>query len=175
MQDAVEGQKCSDLRAWKPVSIAPYSLLYEVSDDGLVRRAKTGRVLRAGLDGRKYPVVVLCACNRPTSYKVHRLVALAFIDSESKLDVNHKNGVKGDNRAENLEFVTKRENNAHARRSGLWQPNYGATPNAKVSREMVARIRDLATSRKPPEISRLTGVSYHIVYRIVRGLTWSTV
>lgn len=51
---------------------------------------------------------------------VHRIVALAFLRKENGKDfVNHKNGIKTDNRVENLEWVTKSENTLHSYRNGL--------------------------------------------------------
>lgn len=51
---------------------------------------------------------------------VHRLVASAFIDNPDNLsDVNHKNGLKGDNHVDNLEWMSRKDNLLHAMRTGL--------------------------------------------------------
>jgi hypothetical protein len=70
--------------------------------------------------------------NRDKKFSVHRLVALTFIpndDPKKKVNVNHKNGIKHDNRVENLEWTTQKDNVLHAVNNGLISnripnPNY---------------------------------------------------
>ena len=89
---------------------------YEVSNLGRVRNARTGLVLRPRKVSRGYRKVSLCYKGQRKECYIHNLVATAFVEGwREGLQVNHKNGVKTDNRAENLEWVTSSQNNQHAR------------------------------------------------------------
>lgn len=122
---------------WK--DIVGYEGFYEVSDMGNVRKKKCSTVLKLSI-GTKYMLVGLYVNQRLRTPMVHRLVATAFIDNiENKEQVNHINGIKTDNRACNLEWVTRQENIEHAVRTGLLVDVRGEKHhNSKIS-EAAAR------------------------------------
>lgn len=92
--------------AWKPIEGFPP---YEVSNLGRVRGYRC--VLRPCTDHSGYKGVILYNGSSKSFRSVHRLVASAFCDGWfDGAEVNHVNGDKSDNRAENLEWVTREEN-----------------------------------------------------------------
>ena len=106
--------------------VVGYEGFYEVSDNGRIFRVASGKGCIAGKEIKQIPnfsgylVVSLCKGNKPRSFKVHQIVARAFLSNQQKYyQVNHKDGNKKNNCAENLEWCSCGENNSHAHKIGL--------------------------------------------------------
>jgi len=94
--------------------------LYSISNLGNVKNNKTNLKLKIDHNKDGYCQVKLYN-PKPKTKTIHRLVALHFIENpENKREVNHKDGNKLNNCVNNLEWVTKKENKAHADTTGLW-------------------------------------------------------
>lgn len=101
-------------------SIKDYEDLYEVSNWGRVRNSRTGLILKPG-SSKGYLYVQLYKNKIPKMFKVHRLVAQAFLPNPDNLPcVNHKDENPSNNRLDNLEWCTIKYNN-----------NYGTLPERR--------------------------------------------
>lgn len=92
-------------------------------------------------------------------------------DIPKGLCINHKNGIKDDNRPENLEVVTYSENTKHAYRIGLIDEHGENNPAHKLKNKEVAKIRYLyaQTNMTQKEIAAIYNITHQTVSRIVRG------
>ena len=120
--------------------------------------------------------IVLSKNNIQTLHWVHRLIASAFIANPSTLkEVNHKDGNRANNAVENLEWVTRAENNQHAYRAGLRvaAPSHGeANGSAKLTAEEVRKMRSLRPHFPLRELAKRFGVGISTVCSICRRESW---
>ena len=96
---------------WK--AIAGYEGLYEISDQGRVKSLKYGKekILKPGKNTCGYLQVNLCKDGHAKQTSIHRLVAEAFIQNPNNLEtINHKDEMKTNNAASNLEWMTRGDN-----------------------------------------------------------------
>ena len=135
VKDAFSYDPDPELEVWRP--IAGYEGLYEVSNFGRVRRIfRYGREhirpCKPKITKDGYFETTLVKDCKPKHIRTHRLVAQAFCENpESKPEVNHIDGDKLNNCADNLEWCTSSENQKHAYRIGLQQVCGGAILNRK--------------------------------------------
>lgn len=127
---------------WKPLNFKGAD--YSVSNAGNVRNNATGLVLTPAVTAYNYLQVGMRVAGVVKSFKVHRLVAGAFLPNKlSKAQVNHKDGDKWNNAVSNLEWCTSSENIQHSydvlgRRPTLNKTNFDYPPKARAVDQLTA-------------------------------------
>ena len=108
----IKENKMENNEVWK--DIEGYEGHYQVSDYGRVKSVKFGkeRILRSRRDGCGYLQVILCKNGEMKTFRIHRIVAQAFILNPNNLpELNHKDEDKTNNSVQNLEWCDRKYNN----------------------------------------------------------------
>lgn len=162
---------------WRPV--VGYEGVYSVSNLGRVRRekkapgARIGRILKQHFGNSGYLGTSLCVDGQEIRYEVHTLVCSAFIGPKPKgKNVNHIDGIKYNNKLENLEYLTFKENHRHACSMGFiscGEKHY----RSRLSESEVIEIRILGSiGIKPKVIAPMYGIHVMGIYRILDRTNW---
>jgi len=106
---------------WKDV--LGFEGMYQVSNLGRVKsldridsigKRQYSRILKTAPSSKKYLNVVFCKNGKCKTHRVHRVVAIAFLDNPYNLpQINHIDSVRDNNKVDNLEFCSERENSCH--------------------------------------------------------------
>lgn len=119
----------------------------------------------------KYCYVTLCKNNTYKNFYVHRLVAQAFINNnENKLIVNHINGIKTNNRVDNLEWCTYLENTKHAILNGFINQKGINSVKSKLNEKEVLEIKQSNLPHK--ELSKKYNISKSNISNIKTKRIW---
>ena len=166
--------------------IKGYEGLYQISNLGRVKSLARIRgnqydglelTLKFNNDKDGYLKINLSKEGIKTCFRVHRLVAEAFIPNfENKPQINHIDGDKENNRVDNLEWVTCKENINHAFdvlghtvKKGINQGE--KCGRSKLTRDQILEVRSSKLSGR--KLAPLYGVSAFHINRIKNGTTWS--
>lgn len=173
------------MERWK--NIKQYGENYKISNLGRVASWVKGKqkILKASLHSRNgYMYFSVWYKGKYRSNSVHRCVAEAFVlNLKHKPQVNHKDGDRLNNKSINLEWVTPRENIAHAVKMGsfvsrnatvCFKTSGEKNGNSKLNWEMVDRIRELYGCKKMTrmELSKKYKITYRAIWLVVNKRTW---
>jgi hypothetical protein len=104
--------------------ISGYEGIYAASKDGAIYSYRSQKFLKPASNGMGYLHINLCFNGYVKTGVIHRLIAETFIKNPLSLsEVNHKNGIKSDNKKTNLEWVDHDQNIRHANDTGLFDKN----------------------------------------------------
>lgn len=150
---------------------------YQVSNIGRVKSIKfiKHRIL-SQTDNKGYFKIGFILNGKYTNIGVHRLVGLSFLDGyKDGLEINHKNGIKRDNRVENLEWVEHSVNMNHASVNNLVRKGIKTHDN-KLSENEVLKIRSIYKNKKIKSTYRSLakdfGVCYKTIGSIIKRKKW---
>jgi hypothetical protein len=132
---------------------------------------KSGRLLQPYLNHAGYPTIALQHAGSRPKFFVHRFVALAFVPGYfDGATVNHIDGDKTNNRADNLEWVSLAQNTVLQWQTGLVNVRGERHPSSKLSDAQVREIKQrLDSGEGQTPLSREYGVSVALVSKIRRG------
>lgn len=153
--------------------IKGYEGLYSVTEEGKVYTHYQNKYMKTHVNNSGYERVTLTKNGVPKKHLVHRLVAEAYVKGDASLEVNHKNSNKLDNRAVNLEWVTRKENVRHSIESGNFNVTKAQMVAKETNKKKVAQYdlegKLIAVYESQKEAGEKTGSCPHKISLVVNG------
>lgn len=119
--------------------------------------------MKTSPNSKGYHQISLSINKKQKSYRVHRLVALTFLENpDNKPQVNHKDGIKSNNLLDNLEWATALENNVHAYDTGLNGVRYKLEQDKENIEDLIELGHSFAT------IARTYDCHEHTIRKFVK-------
>ena len=165
---------------WKPLAAAPH--LYEVSSNGEFRakakidamgkkRKQRALILSVTQDGyKKVNLFIDGRCFHPLA---HRMVYETFYGPIPKgMEINHKNGVRDDNRPENLEAMSHAENVRYSKNVlGVDFTTYGNARMTKEQRDQIFQLYEQGFTQK--KIAEIVGFGKSQISNVIQKKCWN--
>jgi hypothetical protein len=156
-----------NVEEWRDV--VDYEGLYQVSNIGGVKSIRRDKILTPKHNHDGYLRIQLWRKQNVVFISIHRLVAEVFIENpENKPFVNHINGIKSDNRVENLEWVTQSENINHAWKNGLSKPQINGK-HSKAVDQLDLNGNYIKTFPSTMEVERQLGIPHSQISNVCKG------
>ncbi len=163
------------LEEWK--DILNWEGLYAISNLGRVYTYKQNKLRTLNPNSLGYIRITLRSKDRLAQPAVHRLVAQHFIPSDidtERIEVNHINGIKTDNRAVNLEWCTRLENIHHSWDIGLRENLKGElNSTSKLTSKYIKAIRAMEGILTEREIAALFNIARSTTHSILSRGSWA--
>ena len=154
--------------------ISSYGRILSLAKQGFDGRFLTEKILKCSNDKNGYKLVFLYKNGKKKVFKVHRLIAILFIENNKNLPcVNHRDNDKKNNHVKNLEWVNDKMNKAHAISLNL-MPKGESVFGSKLNKEDVIKIRNLYYQNKLSQqnIADMFNIQPTTVSGIIRGRIW---
>jgi len=186
---------CYNIDTMNPIKVIEKNASWFVHEDGSIwneARTRATKRIRNGveqsftshlpsvklspfLSKNGYLVVSTLQNGKRPKVFVHRLIAMCFVHGyQPHLTVNHINGIKTDNRPENLEWVTLAQNTKHEWATGLVDLRGEKQPNHKLSQRQVMHIRKALRLGVPANsLSIIANVNPSTIHLIGMGKRWA--
>jgi len=166
------------MEEWRDIS-GHYQGVYQVSNKGRIKRilasncSPEGYILKPQIDQCGYPQILLKHDGTRRMVSIHRLVADAFLGpAPGGMQVNHKNGIKDDNRPENLEWMTPGQNMQHFHRKLRKDTEWDTSMKLSMSKAREIRKLYRAGGYTYKTLGQLFGVGHNAIARVIRGEAW---